>query len=81
MLPFNSSRYFQILLALLIHFGMNSNCSNMNTTRWSETEVELLDTMRFKLKEQLQDQIPYPDGSKPNNNLIEFIPRTCSILA
>jgi hypothetical protein len=34
----------------------------MITTRWSETEVELLDTMRFKLKEQLQDQNPYPDG-------------------
>ena len=41
---------------------MNSNCSNVTTARWSETEVELLDSMRYKLKEQLQEQTPYPDG-------------------
>ena len=51
-----------------VDFKMNSrgNSNQLISSRWSEKEVALLASMRSKLKEQLNDQTPYPDGFANN---------------
>ncbi len=44
-------------------FKLNSRGSNkFISTRWSDTEVTQLASMRNKLKEELTRQSPFPDG-------------------
>lgn len=44
-------------------FKLNSRGSNkLISTRWSDTEVTQLASMRNKLKEELTRQSPFPDG-------------------
>lgn len=47
-----------------VDFKINSrgSSSQLISARWSEIEVTLLASMRSKLKEQLQEQAPFPDG-------------------